>query len=323
LGAGGWASVTFDVTNTDRSLPTSNRGGGGSGDYDTEVTTTSAAGSSSETFGLELLPSTAVPQAPAAPAVDGVESPGEYSGPVLDVSRVWEGEACTAAADCSATAKATWNGDDLYVVVHVTDDVLGTKVTPADCKRHWRTDSVEITLDPRGTAENTSTTFKTGIFPTTTAGTPCFERDADNHQGDASTAPGMQVASVVSSPYTGYTVEARIPLGNLPAAVDSQHLGLNVLVYDSDTQDLTGQTRLAWSPYGGVQGDPYRWGHATLPGYTPPAGRPTTPAEPVIPMTAAPSVDPPQSIPQSATAGVPLARGPPAPANANPRRQPV
>jgi LmbE family N-acetylglucosaminyl deacetylase len=312
LAAGGDASVTFQITNTNTALPTANEGGAGTGDYDTVVTTTSGAGSSSETFGLELLPSTAVPQAASAPTVDGVESPGEYAGQSLDVSRVWEGEACTSAADCSATAKAAWRGDDLYVVVHVTDDILGTKVTPGDCKRHWRTDSVEITLDPRGTAENTSTTFKTGIFPTTTAGTACFERDADNRQGDASTAPGMQVASVVSSPYVGYTIETRIPLENLPAAVDPQHLGLNVLVYDSDTQDLTGQTRLAWSPYGGVQGDPYRWGHATMPGYMPPPGRPTTPADPVIPDTAALSVDSPQSILQAATDGVPLAGGPPA-----------
>ena len=96
---------------------------------------------------------------------------------------MWEGDASTAAADCSATAKVAWRGDDLYVVVHVTDDVLGTKVTRRRRKRHWRTDSVEIALDPRGTAENTSTTFKTGIFPTTTAGTPGVERDADNHQG--------------------------------------------------------------------------------------------------------------------------------------------
>ena len=116
----------------------------------------------------------------------------------------------------------------------------------------------------------------------------------------------MQVASVVSAPYHGYTIETKIPLADLPAAVDPQHLGLNILVYDSDTQDLTGQTRLAWSPYGGVQGDPYRWGHASLPGYTPPAGRPTTPSEPVIPDTAALSVDSPQSILQAATDGVPL-----------------
>jgi hypothetical protein len=87
----------------------------------------------------------------------------------------------------------------------------------------------------------------------------------------------MEVRSVVSSPYTGYTLEVKIPLDLLPAAVDPARLGLNIFIYDSDTQDKTGQTRLGWSNFNGVQGDPYRWGHATLAGYTPPADRPTTP----------------------------------------------
>ena len=30
-------------------------------------------------------------------------------------------------------------------------------------------------------------------------------------------------------------------------------------------------SRVAWSAFGSVQSDPYRWGVATLPGYTPPA----------------------------------------------------
>jgi hypothetical protein len=173
---------------------------------------------------------------------------------------------------------------------------------------------VEIALDPRGDAENTSTTFKTGILPFTSGDGPCFERDADNHQGPgAETAPGMQVASAVSSPYTGYTVEAKIPLADLPAAVDPSRFALDVFVYDSDTTDKTGQTRIGWSTWGGVQGDPYRWGLATLPGYTPPPGRPTTAPPPVMPQTAALSVNSPQSIIQAASTHVPLAAGPAAP----------
>ena len=316
LASGADTSVTFAVTNTDPALPTANEGGTG-GDYDVQLVTTSGAGSGTETFGLELVPATTIPQATATPVVDGVESAGEYAGPALDLSRLWEGSPCDSAADCSGSAKLTWHGDDLYVLVNVTDDVLGTVVGPADCKRHWRTDSVEIALDPRGTSENTSTTFKTGVFPTTLDPTngnpPCWERDADNHQGGPETAPGMQVASAVSSPYTGYTLEVKIALADLPAAVDPARLGLNIFIYDSDTQDLTGQTRLGWSTYGGVQGDPYRWGRAALTGYTAPADRPTTPADPIIPLTAALSVDSPQSILQSAQDNVPLAGGPAAP----------
>ena len=69
-------------------------------------------------------------------------------------------------------------------------------------------------------------------------------------------------------------------------------MGLNITPYDNDDNTAgTGSTvlrhtdqstRLAWSTFGSVQSDPYRWGRATLPGYTPPADRPTTPAAPKL-----------------------------------------
>jgi LmbE family N-acetylglucosaminyl deacetylase len=315
LAAGAKGSVTFSVTNTDTSLPTSNQGGVG-GDHDYTITTTNSSGGAPDVrkAALNLVPVASLAKAGAAPAVDGVEGSGEYPGAELDLSRVWEGTACASAADCSATGKVTWTSDALYVLVKMRDDTLGTVLGADDCKRHWRTDSVEIAIDPRGGSENTSTTFKTGIFPVMGDGKPCFERDADNHQGPgAETAPGMKVASTVSQPYTGYTVEAKIPFKDLPAAVDPAHLGLNIFVYDSDTQDKAGQTRIGWSTWGGVQGDPYRWGQTTLPGYTPPAGQPVEAPPPVMPTDVALSVNSPESIIQAAETGVPLAAGPAAP----------
>jgi LmbE family N-acetylglucosaminyl deacetylase len=311
LAAGQTGSVTFTVRNTDTSLPTSNQGGT-AGDYDYTIrTTVEGAATDVSRAALELVPATTIAPSTGAPSVDGTEAPGEYPGPSLNLSRLWEGTPCSSAADCSATGKVTWYGDALYVLVQVKDDKPGSVLDAADCKRHWRTDAVEIALDPRGDAENTSTTFKTGILPSTSGGGPCFERDADNHQGPgAETAPGMQVASSVASPYTGYTVETKIPLADLPAAVDPARLGMDIFIYDSDTTDKTGQTRIGWSTWGGVQGDPYRWGLARLPGYTPPPDRPGTAPPPVIPKTAALSVDSPQSIIQAASTGVPLAAGP-------------
>ncbi|MFC6370055.1 sugar-binding protein, partial [Nonomuraea thailandensis] len=300
LAAGATTTLPFTVTNSDPTLKTSNEGG----DYAYTITTTGADGTTTSRPALELVPAATVPQASAAPAVDGAEAGGEYGGPALDISRLWEGTACSSAADCSGTAKLTWHDDTLYVLVHVRDDVLGTRLAASDCKRHWRTDSVEVTLDPRGTSENTSTTFKTAVLPATAEGPPCHLRDADNRQGPGEeTAPGMRVASKVSA--GEYTVEMSIPLAVLPGAVDPAHLGLNILVYDSDTQDRTGQTRIGWSTWGGVQGDPYRWGVATLPGYQPPPDRPTTPPDPVIPDTALSSLDSPQSLEQSVRVHVP------------------
>ncbi|MEV4175769.1 sugar-binding protein [Nonomuraea sp. NPDC049709] len=305
LSPGASTTVPFTVTNSDPSLKTSNEGG----DYAYTITTTGQDGTSTSRPALELVPAASVPRAASAPAVDGTDGDGEYAGTALNISRLWEGTACSSAADCSGTAKVTWHDDTLYMLVHVKDDVLGTRLATSDCKRHWRTDSVEVTLDPRGSSENTSTTFKAAVLPVTAEGPPCHLRDADNRQGPgAQTAPGMRVASKVSA--GEYVVEMSIPMEVLPGAVDPAHLGMNILVYDSDTQDKTGQTRIGWSTWGGVQGDPYRWGVASLPGYQPPPDRPTTPPDAVIPDTALSSLDSPQSLEQAVRVHVPLAGGP-------------
>jgi len=311
LVSGATTSVSFEVTNTDPSLATSNEGGD-AGDYNFTVVTQSSGGTATVEEALNLVPMTTIPEAAAAPTLDGVESPDEYTGEALDLSRLWEGTDPTGPDDASGSAKVTRVGDTLYFFVNVRDDTLGTVLPPEDCKRHWRTDSVEITLDPRGDSENTSTTFKTGIFPITddpeNGDPPCWQRDADNQQGPGpETAPGMTVASTVSDPYAGYALEARIDLADLPGSVDPSSMGLNLFIYDSDTQDRTGQTRLGWSTWGGVQGDPYRWGRAALPGYAPVA---LGPVAPLLDFEVAQSVRSPQSILQTAGDGVALSGDP-------------
>ncbi|WP_051426198.1 sugar-binding protein [Jiangella gansuensis] len=335
LAQGESTTVTFDVTNDDTSLPTSNRAPDGG--YPLRIVTDFGAGTDTQDATLELVPTTTVPQPSAEPVVDGVAGDGEYPGEAIDTSTMWEGQA-VEPVDASATTRVSFTDDALYFLVEVTDDVLGAVLPLEDCKRHWRTDAVEITVDPRGTSSNTSTTFKTGIFPTTTEGDPCFQRDADNRQGPgAETAPGMEVAAVMGTSrvqsghgscgscgcgacaggataadgYTGYTIEAKIPFDVLPDNVDPERMGLNVLVYDSDTQDKTGQTRIGWSTFNGVQADPFRWALATLPGLTD-AG--SDPVPPTMPDTAALSVDSPQSIAQSAVDGVGLGGAPKLPA---------
>ncbi|MEV4367675.1 sugar-binding protein [Nonomuraea sp. NPDC049637] len=194
-------------------------------------------------------PATTLPVAGRAPKLDGLASPGEYAGPALPLAH-WEGERCPAA-DCAATARLTRHGADLYVQVEVTDEARGAALD--ECERHWRTDAVEIALDPRGDSDDTSTTFKLGVLPYTAKGGPCAARDADARQGPA---PRVGVASAAHD--GGYGVEVRIPFALLPAPPTA--LRANVLVYDSDTGDRTGQTRLAWSPFGSAQADPYVWG---------------------------------------------------------------
>ena len=152
---------------------------------------------------------------------------------------------------------------------------------------------------------------------------------------DPPNAPGVQVVSsatwvgtnetTTDHSYTGggYTLEVKIPLAVLPSAVDPSRMGLNITPYDNDNTAAEGtttlrhidnSTRLAWSASGSVQSNPYRWGDATLTGYTPPADRPTTPRTPSVeqPLN---GVDSPQTIWQSANDGVPISGRSPAPRN--------
>jgi hypothetical protein len=137
----------------------------------------------------------------------------------------------------------------------------------------------------------------------------------------ADTAPGFEVASAVTEPYTGYVLETFVPFDALPAEIDPAQAAMNIFIYDSDTEDLTGQTRLGWSTWNGVQGDPYRWGAIALadetgatPQATPVADGGTADVavdEPVMPLDVALSTQSPFSIAQSASDGVPLAGMPP------------
>jgi hypothetical protein len=326
LAPGGQTTINFVVTHTNPADP-------GGVQVPVRIDTTSGTAPSSETLTLFVVPTTIIPQAATAPVVDGKAGDPGY-GPALDISRVWEGSACVPnGVDCGAgsTLQLAWKGDDLYVLAHVIDNRIGSIVTPQRCFGHWLVDSVEVLLDPMSGSRDTSTTFKSGIIPVTTEGGPCWERDADNNQGYSSgtlstgNAPGQEVAvDVAVNPdgsYAGggYTIETKIPLADLPAAVvsgkaptgdsttneiDARYLGLNVTPYDSDTSDFIGKTRLAWSPFGSQQSEPYRWGHAYLDGYTAPAGRSLTPSTPTIPASALMGVASPQTIYQSAARGV-------------------
>ena len=180
--------------------------------------------------------------------------------------------------------------------MHIKDDFQSYAAKPEECVAHWLTDSVEIIIDPRGNAsqvlKDTANTFKLGVFPFTndpgnTNGNgvngPCWSRDADNHQGfstgplaatvsDAPNAPGVIVKSTatwVGSNSTtvnhsygaqgGYNLEVKIPMADLPAAVDPNNMGLNITPYDEDDTSAAGtttlrhidlSTRMAWSTFG-------------------------------------------------------------------------
>ncbi|PWH06105.1 GlcNAc-PI de-N-acetylase [Brachybacterium endophyticum] len=304
--AGRTTTVQVSVENTDDSLPTANRAPHG-GIYPVTASATSDDITHTQQQGLVL-----VPRLVAKPSdggdVDGRRGDGEYPGDPIDIGTLWEG-AEVSGKDASGSTWVTFDDEALHVFVHVVDDTEGTVLPTNDNKQRFRTDSVEIMIDPRGTSESTASTFILGILPDTldadgdSAGVAAG-RDHDQHQGSLeATAPGVKVASHVSDPYTGYDLEVTIPFTALPDGIDPEHIGFDVVAYDSDTQDRTGQSRIGWSTFPGVQADPYRWGILQLPGAS--EGE-EAPQDPVIPNTAARSVQSPQSIIQSADSGVGL-----------------
>ena len=186
----------------------------------------------------------------------------------IPYTNTWQGTV-TNAADVSASFRAAHDGANLWVEVRVVDDVVVSNIAPDDIKGHWRSDSVEVCLDPEDGAEHTLGTFKVGVFPFDASGKARGARDADREPGlIEETAPGMGLVSARTS--DGYLVRMRIPWK--VAGVDAGkagRLGFNVLVYDGDKQDAEpGETinrsRLAWAPRPGVQGRPEDWGRAVL-----------------------------------------------------------
>lgn len=313
--AGGTASAEVVLENTDASLPTANRAPDG-GVYPVTVVASADGVTAPTAQGLHLVPRLVATRTEGV-TVDAERGAGEYPGDSIDIGTLWEGQEVTPE-DASGSTWVTYDDENLYVFVKVTDDTLGALLPPEDNKQRFRTDSIEIMIDPRGTSDHTATTFILGALPGTAVdggiGGPVAGRDHDNRQGPiADTAPGVRIDALVSDPYDGYVFETRIPFAELPNGIVPTRVGFNVVVYDSDTQDQTGQSRIGWSTFPGVQADPYRWGVLELPGVAEGAD---APVEPQIPDTAARSVESPASIHQSAGDGTGLGGVPALPAKA-------
>jgi len=187
---------------------------------------------------------------------------------IIPSTNVWQG-AADGDHDVSAICRVLHNDEFLFVMVEVDDDNVVRNIAANDVRGHWRSDSVEICIDPIGGAEHTLSSFKAGIFPFTTDGQPNAARDADAHQGPVSrTAPGMKLASEETP--TGYRIATAIPRSLLSQKVKpGSIIGFNILIYDGDKKGAAvgeniNECRLAWSPGRGVQGRPGYWGELKI-----------------------------------------------------------
>ena len=175
-----------------------------------------------------------------------------------------------SAADCSGTFQLGYDDEFLYVNVRVRDESVVSNIAPNDIRGHWRSDSVEICVDPSGKSEHTLSCFKVGIFPFDQTGAVRGARDADANQGPIEeTAPGMKLASAREA--DGYRIEAAIPwkVMGVESLTDHPQIGFNLLLYDGDKAEAEpgeniNECRLAWAPRRSVQGRPEDWGRLVL-----------------------------------------------------------
>ncbi|MCS1411342.1 MAG: Mycothiol S-conjugate amidase [Verrucomicrobia subdivision 3 bacterium] len=219
-----------------------------------------------ETSGrLHAVPVARVPRVATMPTVDQVaqdwtEIPALEIGPSQRVQG-----SIIDDMDSRALVRLGHDGQSIGVDIRVWDETVVSNIQRGDVRGHWRSDSVEICIDPNGGAEDTFACFKMGVFPFVEDLGARAARDADANQGPIEeTAPTTRVTSVALE--GGYRIFAVIPFTE--SGVDLSRkgpIGFNVIVYDGDKADAApgeniNQSRIAWSARSGVQGRPGDWG---------------------------------------------------------------
>jgi hypothetical protein len=217
---------------------------------------------------IHPLPAARVSHVKTAPAQDGSDR-GWEKVPVITISptNLVQGKVADEA-DSSATFRLAHDGRVLFVDVQVKDDAVITNIAPNDIKGHWRSDSVEICLDPIGGWEHTMICYKLGVFPFDTTGVVRAARDADANQGPVEeTAPKTRLVSRRTA--DGYRIQAAIPFEEINLPRGRKRFGFNLIIYDGDKRDAAlgeniNKSRIAWASRSGVQGRPEDWGRIDL-----------------------------------------------------------
>ncbi|MEE2822691.1 MAG: PIG-L family deacetylase [Acidobacteriota bacterium] len=185
---------------------------------------------------------------------------------------LWWRQEPNGELDSSASFRASYDQENLYVGVDVQDDAVICNIAPDDVRAQLRSDAVGVTIDPSGMSSDTSTVIQVAAFPCTTAGFQARGfRDADANQGIMEeTAPGMKVASRKTD--TGYALEFSIPWTVMPEKpMPGGEIGMNVVIYDGDQKNARvgsniSESGIAWGAFrwGGKQALPYLWPRVIL-----------------------------------------------------------
>ncbi len=239
----------------------------------TDVTLTASArfqgGTVDSSILLHPLPTASVPRITPPSALNTLNGDWTGTAPLLVTGTNLVQGKVADAADSQAAVRLAHDGARLYVEVDVTDQTVVSNIASNDIRGHWRSDSVEICIDPNPGSEHTLGAFKLGVFPFDASGVVRAARDADADQGPVErTAPGTVLAS--NRTPTGYRILVSIPFSEIGFNPEkTRRLGFNLIVYDGDKANAApgeniNKSRIAWAPRSGVQGRPEDWGRIDL-----------------------------------------------------------
>jgi hypothetical protein len=249
---------------TDGTAPTSTTGNVYSGPVAISVTATLRAiayktgvADSDVTSGLYTINTNpTVPAAASAPTIDGAVDAGWSAPASLSITKV--SGTISGASDCSATWKALWDNNNLYVLVDVTDDSKWN-----DSANQWDDDCVELMID--GGNE------KAGSYDANDRQYVFGWGDTTAREAGGRNATGV-VFAYADPTSTSYRIEIRVPwtaVGVSP--VSGANIGIDVHV-DDDDDGTARDGKIMWNDSADqAWTNPSVFGTAQLTG-TPPGG---------------------------------------------------
>jgi endo-1,4-beta-xylanase len=182
-----------------------------------------------------------VPQASAAPVIDGAIDAAWEAAPVVSTDVQVEG-----SPGASADVRLLWSGGALHALAEVTDPALDAANSNA-----WEQDSVEFFVDP--------TNAKSGAYNPVDGQYRVNFENAVSISGEPPVQDRLTSATSITD--TGYIVEVAIELGYEPEP--GQLVGLELQVNDA-TNGARNSVRTWSDPTGRSYQSTSRWGVARL-----------------------------------------------------------
>lgn len=208
------------------------------------------------------------PRAGTAPVIDGsaAEWGGVpvYSSPYL----VFTGDTWDGSDDLAAAWQVSWDEANLYLVVHVADDIHAQNQIG---NQTFRGDSVELQIDadrfgdygPSINPDDFQLSLSPGDFSGIAPSAFRFQGTPGGEMLDATSPHSIVVAARESD--AGYVLETAIPWRDLNVVPSSGLvIGLAVNVNDNDRPGTAAQEMMKSSAPGRRFGDPTTWGSLTL-----------------------------------------------------------